>query len=298
MLRTKFLSTLIGVGLCLAAGSSRAGAGQDHHGVRGRLDEERARRRERRLQKESGVKVVASYAASSALAKQIEQGAPADVFISADLEWMDYSAQKKTIKDDTRVNLLGNKLVLIAPKDSRIDKVDIAPGFDLARLIGDSRITTGEVTSVPVGKYAKAALEKLGIWASVEKKFAMADNVRAALALVSPRRSRARHRVRDRRQGGPRREDRRRVPGRLASRDHLSGCRDRECEAGGLGVSQLSALERSKDRVREVWIHLPDQAGVVTFHLPVILRRPPKAGLEGCMRARPPFEACCARTPG
>jgi molybdate transport system substrate-binding protein len=135
--------------------------------------------------KSSGLKVVASYAASSALAKQIEQGAPADVFISADLEWMDYSAQKKAIKDDTRVNLLGNKLVLIAPKDSKIDKVDIAPGFDLAKLIGDGRITTGEVTSVPVGKYAKGALEKLGIWASVEKKFAMADNVRAALALVS-----------------------------------------------------------------------------------------------------------------
>jgi molybdate transport system substrate-binding protein len=98
---------------------------------------------------------------------------------------MDYSAQKKLIKDDTRINLLGNRLVLIAPKDSNIDKVDIDPGFDLAKLIGDGRITTGEVTSVPVGKYAKGALEKLGIWASVEKKFAMADNVRAALALVS-----------------------------------------------------------------------------------------------------------------
>jgi molybdate transport system substrate-binding protein len=136
-------------------------------------------------QKDHGVKVVASYAASSALAKQIEQGAPADVFISADLDWMDYSAQKKTIRDDTRINLLGNRLVLIAPKDSKIDKVDIGPGFDLAKLIGDGRIATGEVTSVPVGKYAKGALEKLGIWASVEKKFAMADNVRAALALVS-----------------------------------------------------------------------------------------------------------------
>jgi molybdate transport system substrate-binding protein len=135
--------------------------------------------------KASGVKVVASYAASSALAKQLEQGAPADIFASADLEWMDYSAQKKTVKDDTRVNLLGNRLVLIAPKDSRIDAVTIAQGFDLARLIGDGRIATGEVSSVPIGKYAKSALEKLGIWASVEKKFAMTDNVRAALALVS-----------------------------------------------------------------------------------------------------------------
>jgi molybdate transport system substrate-binding protein len=135
--------------------------------------------------KATGTKVVASYAASSALAKQLEQGAPADVFASADIEWMDYSAGKKTIRDDTRVNLLGNRLVLIAPKDSKIDKVDIARGFDLAKLIGDGRIATGEVNSVPVGKYAKSALEKLGIWASVEKKFAMADNVRAALALVA-----------------------------------------------------------------------------------------------------------------
>ena len=98
---------------------------------------------------------------------------------------MDYSAQKKTVKDDTRVNLLGNRLVLIAPKASKIDTVTIGQGFDLARLIGDGRIATGEVSSVPVGKYAKGALEKLGIWASVEKKFAMADNVRAALALVA-----------------------------------------------------------------------------------------------------------------
>jgi molybdate transport system substrate-binding protein len=135
--------------------------------------------------KQSGTRVVTSYAASSALAKQLEQGAPADVFASADVEWMDYSAGKKTIKDETRVNLLGNRLVLIAPKDSKTDKVEIGPDADLARLIGDGRIATGEVTSVPAGKYAKSALEKLGIWASVEKKFAMADNVRAALALVA-----------------------------------------------------------------------------------------------------------------
>jgi molybdate transport system substrate-binding protein len=135
--------------------------------------------------KASGTRVVASYAASSALAKQIEQGAPADVFASADVDWMDYSTQKKTIKDDTRVNLLGNRLVLIAPKDAKITDVKIGPGFDLAKVIGDGRITTGEVSSVPVGKYAKGALLKLGIWPSVEKKFAMADNVRGALALVA-----------------------------------------------------------------------------------------------------------------
>src|SRR4029079_1530115 len=89
------------------------------------------------------------------------------------------------IKDDTRVNLLGNKLVLIAPKDSKLGNVTIGQGFDLAKLAGDGRIATGAVKSVPVGKYAKAALEKLGAWAAAEPKFAMAESVRAALALVS-----------------------------------------------------------------------------------------------------------------
>src|SRR6202049_2451131 len=135
--------------------------------------------------KQSGIKVVASYDASSALMKQIEGGAPADVFVSADLKWMDYGSQKKLIKDDTRVNLLGNTLVLIAPKDSKIDKVTIAPGFDLAKLAGDGRIATGDVKAVPVGIYAQAALEKLGVWSSAEPKMAMTANVRAALVLVA-----------------------------------------------------------------------------------------------------------------
>ncbi len=135
--------------------------------------------------KASGIKVVASYAASSALMKQIEGGAPADVFACADLDWMDYGFQKKVIKDDTRVNLLGNKLVLIAPRDSKIGNVSIARGFDLAGLIGDGRIVTGDVRAVPVGKYAKAALDYLGVWASVERRFAMVENVRAALTLVA-----------------------------------------------------------------------------------------------------------------
>jgi len=133
----------------------------------------------------TGVKVAASYAASSALAKQLEQGAPADLFASADIEWMEYATQKKSIKDGTRVDLLGNKLVLIAPKDSSTASVQIGPGFDLAKLAGDGRIATGDVTSVPVGKYAKAALEKLGAWNAAQSKFAMAENVRAALTLVS-----------------------------------------------------------------------------------------------------------------
>lgn len=133
----------------------------------------------------TGVKVTASYAASSALAKQLEQGAPADAFISADIDWMDYSAKKKTINAPSRVNLLGNKIVLIAPKDSKLADVRIGQGFDLAKLAGDGRIATGDVKAVPVGKYAKAALEKLGSWQAAEPRFAMAESVRAALALVS-----------------------------------------------------------------------------------------------------------------
>ncbi|MCA1377202.1 MULTISPECIES: molybdate ABC transporter substrate-binding protein [unclassified Bradyrhizobium] len=133
----------------------------------------------------TGVKFSVSYAASSVLAKQIEQGAPADVFVSADTDWMDYAIAKKTINEPSRVNLLGNSIVLIAPKDSKIDSVTIAPGFDLAKLAGDGRIATGDVKSVPAGKYAKAALEKLGAWPTAEPKFAMAESVRAALTLVA-----------------------------------------------------------------------------------------------------------------
>jgi molybdate transport system substrate-binding protein len=135
--------------------------------------------------KQSGIKVVASYAASSALMKQIEQGAPADVFLSADIDWMDYGAKRNLVQNDSRTNLLGNRLVLIAPKDSKIGDVNIVPGFDLAGLAGNGRIATGDVRAVPAGLYAKAALEKLGVWATVEPKMAMAENVRAALVLVA-----------------------------------------------------------------------------------------------------------------
>jgi molybdate transport system substrate-binding protein len=133
----------------------------------------------------TGVKVAASYAASSALAKQIEQGAPADIFVSADTDWMDYATLKTTINEPTRVNLLGNSIVLIAPKDSKIDHLTIGQGFDLAKLAGDSKIATGDVKAVPAGKYAKAALQKLGAWQAAEPKFAMAESVRAALTLVA-----------------------------------------------------------------------------------------------------------------
>lgn len=134
--------------------------------------------------KETGKTATVSYAASSALAKQIEQGAPADMFISADLAWMDYVAKANLIRTDTRENLLGNRLVLVAPADATAT-VDIQPGFDLAALLGDGRLAVGEVNSVPAGKYAKTALTSLGVWPSVEGKLAQADNVRAALLLVS-----------------------------------------------------------------------------------------------------------------
>jgi len=135
-------------------------------------------------QKETGKKALISYASSPALAKQIEHGAPAQMFISADLDWMDYAAQKNLIKPETRSNLLGNRIVLIAPKDTA-QSVDIKPGFDLAKVLGDGRLSMANVDSVPAGKYGKAALGKLGVWSSVSNRIAQAENVRAALLLVS-----------------------------------------------------------------------------------------------------------------
>ena len=135
-------------------------------------------------QRETGKKVVISYAASNTLIKQIELGAPADIFISADLDWMDYGQQKGLIKNDTRVNLLGNKLVLIAPKDSNVT-TDIKSGFDLAAMLKGGRLAMANVDAVPAGKYGKASLEKLGVWNSVKDRVAQADSVRAALILVA-----------------------------------------------------------------------------------------------------------------
>lgn len=125
-----------------------------------------------------------SYAASSALARQMEQGAPADLFISADLDWMDYAAGKNLIKADTRFNLLGNKIVLIAPTDSRTTTLALTGG-DLARALAGGKLSMGNVDTVPAGKYGKAALEKLGAWNSVKDSIAQAENVRAALLLVA-----------------------------------------------------------------------------------------------------------------
>jgi molybdate transport system substrate-binding protein len=136
------------------------------------------------FQHDTGHKIVVSYGASSALAKQIEGGAPADIFISADLDWMDYVAQHQLIKAETRFNLLGNKLVLIAAADSNIT-LSIGPNFPLAQTLGNGRLAMADPAAVPAGKYGKAALEALGVWSSVSSKVAAAQDVRAAMAFVS-----------------------------------------------------------------------------------------------------------------
>lgn len=133
---------------------------------------------------ETGTAVTASYAATSALAKQIEAGAPADVFIAADPDWMDYLGQRGLIRTETRRNLLGNGLVLIAPKTASVN-LKIAPGFPLAAALADGRLAMANTVAVPAGKYARAALESLDVWPEVEPRIVQAGNVREALALVS-----------------------------------------------------------------------------------------------------------------
>ncbi len=131
-----------------------------------------------------GAPVSVSYAASSSLARQIEQGAPADVFVSADADWMDYLEQRKLLRPGTRHDLLGNTLVLVAPAGDPV-AVALRPGLDLAAVLGTGRLALADVRSVPAGKYARAALERLGAWSGVERRLAMAENVRVALALVA-----------------------------------------------------------------------------------------------------------------
>ena len=125
-----------------------------------------------------------SLAASSVLAKQIEAGAPADVFFSADLEWVDYVEQRKLLKPGSRHDVVGNRLVLIAPADSTVS-LKIHPGVDFTAALGEGKLATGDPDSVPVGKYAKAALQKLGVWDKISQRIVPAENVRAALAFVA-----------------------------------------------------------------------------------------------------------------
>ncbi|MFZ2870896.1 molybdate ABC transporter substrate-binding protein [Zavarzinia sp.] len=137
------------------------------------------------FEKETGQKVQISFAASGPLAKQIEAGAPADLFVSADLKWMTYVSDKGLTVKETEKPLLGNTLVLVAPADSDKAPVTLAPGFDLAGLLGDGHLAIGEMTTVPAGTYGKAALEKLGLFDGVKDKLAQAESVRAALTLVA-----------------------------------------------------------------------------------------------------------------
>jgi molybdate transport system substrate-binding protein len=180
-------SRMIGVAALIACGLSAGPAAAQNHDVlvfaaaslKNALDDVNAQ-----FQGETGKHANISYAASSTLAKQIENGAPADIFISADLDWMDYLAKHNLIKPETRKNVLGNELVLVAPKDSAA-QVKIAAGFPLAKLLAGGKLAMADTAAVPAGKYGKAALEKLGIWSSVESQIAQAENVRAALALVA-----------------------------------------------------------------------------------------------------------------
>ena len=132
----------------------------------------------------TGIRVTSSLAASSTLAKQIEAGAPAGVYFSADLQWMDYLQQRGLLRAGSRHDVVGNSLVLIAPAGSSL-RVSIGPGFDLARLLGGGRLAVADPDSVPAGIYAHAALEKLGVWNSVAPKLARAENVRSALEYVA-----------------------------------------------------------------------------------------------------------------
>lgn len=135
-------------------------------------------------QRQTGKTVTASYAASNSLIKQIEEGAQADIFFSADTDWMDYGQRKNLIKPETRTDLLGNRIVLVAPKESTLS-LDIQPGFDLATALNGGRLAMGNVDAVPAGKYGKAALETLGVWDRVKGRVAQAESVRAALVLVA-----------------------------------------------------------------------------------------------------------------
>lgn len=135
-------------------------------------------------ERRTGVKVTASYAASSVLARQIEAGTKADVFVSADQEWMDYLEARKLIAAGTRRDLAGNRLVLVAPADSQV-KLEVAPGFGLAGALAGGRLATGDPDTVPVGKYARAALTKLGVWKDVASRIVPAENVRTALMYVA-----------------------------------------------------------------------------------------------------------------
>ena len=199
---------------------------------------------------ETGQSVLISYAASNALAKQIEEAAPADIFFSADLAWMDYLEERNLIQKDTRVTLLGNEIVLVAPADSTAT-LTIGEGMDLVSLLGaDGRLAMANVDSEPAGKYGRAALENLGVWPSVADRIVQAKNVRAALALVAKGRGAARYRLPDRCEFRAEGKGRGHVPHRQPPRDPLP-CGDHRLieEPGCENVPQLHDLRQGQARL-------------------------------------------------
>lgn len=177
----KMLWTLL---LSLACGFSPPGLAADVTVFAAASLKEAMDAQARQFERATRNRVIVAYGASNALARQIESGAPADLFISADLAWMDYVDQHELLLPDTRANLLRNTLVLIAPASSEA-KLAIARNFELANALGTEKLAMANPDSVPAGKYGKSALTSVGVWNSVEKKVARTDNVRAALALVS-----------------------------------------------------------------------------------------------------------------
>lgn len=173
--------TVLGGGLALAAGPVLAKGGVR---VFAAASLQTALTRIAAAYRGPGAPLQVSFGASSAMARQIAQGAPADLFISADSDWMDWLAQRRLIAAGTRRNILSNRLVLIAPKASKV-ALKIAPGMPLAGALGGGRLAVADPVSVPAGRYGKAALTKLGIWDSVAGRLAPAENVRAALAYVA-----------------------------------------------------------------------------------------------------------------
>ena len=202
-------------------------------------------------QKASGKHATISYAASSALAKQIENGAPADIFISADLDWMDYLDEAQADRARTAGTICSaTSLVLIAPADSRRRRSTIGADFPLAKLLGGGKLAMADPASVPAGKYGKAALTKLGVWDSVAGRSRAAENVRAALVLVARGEAPSASSTRPTRRS-TKRQDRRRLPGRQRAADHLSDRpRPPRREPRRQGVRRLSARRRGGRRSR------------------------------------------------
>ena len=188
----KILSLFLGLSLMLAHTTSTASAAQASIHPRLKITVFAAASLKESVdaiavawKKQSGQEVVVSYAASSALAKQIEQGAPADIFISADVEWMDYLQKAAKIDKKTRFNLVGNQLVLIAPASSKQVAISLNKSDGLLKALGDGRLAVAETASVPAGRYAKQSLTKMEVWGNVSTRLAQAENVRAAMAFVA-----------------------------------------------------------------------------------------------------------------